>query len=148
MFLNRCSQIDTWLTKICEQMWSNGWTADKNFWTMRSNGWATEESIFERMNNCRKLLFLSRCGQSVWRPKKIITTILGQVPLQLYKHEWLDHFLIWYCVEIHSFKNKANLFPLRRNINHDVCTCLLLFCVKKTTLCHATISTMCNATDM
>ena len=60
----------------------------------------------------------------------ILITILKQVPLQLYKLRIND------------------AISLRRNINHNVCTCPLLFCVKKATFCHATISTMCNTTDM
>ena len=46
----------------------------------------------------------------------ILITILKQVPLQLYKLRIND------------------AISLRRNINHNVCTCPLLFCVKKSNI--------------
>ena len=48
----------------------------------------------------------------------ILITSLEQASLQLYKNERLDHFLIWYCIEIHSFKNKATLFSPQTEVNN------------------------------
>ena len=99
------------------------------------NGWRNE-FFFERM--------WSNSETTEENYNIILITILHQAPLQLYKIERLDHFLIWYYIEIHSVKNKVNLFSQQGNINHNVCACLL-FCVFKKTFCHATISTTCNA---
>ena len=69
-------------------------------------------------------------GQTTEENYVILITILEQAPLQL-------------C------KLRINVaISLRRNINHNVCTVSCCFVLKKATFCHATIYTMCNATDM
>lgn len=102
-FLQGCSQMDTRLTKIFEQMCSKGWIADKNFWTD------------ERL----KKIFLNRCDRANERLNKIIilermrvisqttkenynTIILEQAPLQLYKNEQINHFLFWKLIDFRN----------------------------------------------
>ena len=134
-FLNGCCRTDEVLTKIFwtdEVEWVNDWR--KYFWTdERLKKWF----FFERM--------WSNSQTTEENYNIILITILHQAPLQLYKIERLDHFLIWYYIEIYSVKNKVNLFSQQGNINHNVWACLLLFCDFKKTFCHATISTTCNA---
>lgn len=133
-FLHRCSQTDTQPTKFL-----NGWGGmGKRLKKVFLNEWTAEEiKFFERM--------WSNSQTTEENYNIILITILHQAPLRLYKIERLDHFLIWYYIEIHSVKNKVNLFSQQGNINPNVCACLLLFCVFKKTFCHATISTTCNA---
>ena len=121
----------------------------QNFWTDEVewvNDWRKYFWTDERL---KKWIFFERMWSNSQTTEEnyniILITILHQAPLQLYKIERLDHLLIWYYIEIHSVKNKVNLFSQQGNINHNVCACLLLFCVFKKTFCHATISTTCNA---
>ena len=148
-FLHRCSQTDTQPTKIFERMLSNWWSADENFWTDEVewvNDWRKYFWTDERL---KKWIFFERMWSNSQTTEEnyniILITILHQAPLQLYKIERLDHFLIWYYIEIYSVKNKVNLFSQQGNINHNVWACLLLFCDFKKTFCHATVSTTCNA---
>ena len=145
--MHGCSLTNARMKKLFAQMQSNGYTADENFWTdavelmkcwqkflnrwgqmgkrlkkVFLNGWTAEEmNFFERM--------WSNSQTTEENYNIILITILHEAPLHLYRIEWLDHFLIWYYVEIHSVKNKVNLLSQQGNINHNVCACLLLFCV-------------------
>ena len=93
-------------------MQSNGYTADENFWTDAVENFWTDE--VEWVNDWRKYFWTDEqlrkwiFFEGMWSNSQtteenyniILITILHQAPLQLYKIERLDHFLIWYYVEI------------------------------------------------